>query len=409
MDERNELQKNRGAFLFFLSSLSAFGVDVELEMDEDTRVFGCFYAATFFPAEARLSRGIPEIALKVVKEGGGEKSPSTSIMKASNIVTIKISDLDVHMRSRDLKIDANVRKKNISHLDGRELQGIDDSWLSRETTADITSTGIGNWNQFDANSSKFGIKSSYDENLYTKKLDKSSITRWQLRKAEKLARAIESSTSKNIHVQEERGQTILSDSVGWDEEDKFSGVGIIGEVPDMKLKSSSVILQNSASSECAAIDSSMDCLDPVSESDQTDLEGGQKKKEHKLNADAAEWKPPSHIGQSKAIESCRQLNQPDEIVSDYPPFSPLNIYGLQPQYLMHSQQAIDQQYSSIHSQAFYQQVVHTDMIPPGHLYAPTQNGFLNSNFVHLNNHNLKPESSFNKAAIGGGKSNLSRK
>lgn len=69
MDERNELQKNRGAFLFFLSSLSAFGVDVELEMDEDTRVFGCFYAATFFPAEARLSRGIPEIALKVVKEG----------------------------------------------------------------------------------------------------------------------------------------------------------------------------------------------------------------------------------------------------------------------------------------------------------------------------------------------------
>lgn len=137
------------------------------------------------------------------------------------------------------------------------------------------------------------------------------------------------STSKNIHVQEERGQTILSDSVGWDEEDKFSGVGIIGEVPDMKLKSSSVILQNSASSECAAIDSSMDCLDPVSESDQTDLEGGQKKKEHKLNADAAEWKPPSHIGQSKAIESCRQLNQPDEIVSDYPPFSPLNIYGLQ--------------------------------------------------------------------------------
>ncbi len=34
-------------------------------------------------------------------------------MKASNIVTIKISDLDVHMRSRDLKIDANVRKKVI--------------------------------------------------------------------------------------------------------------------------------------------------------------------------------------------------------------------------------------------------------------------------------------------------------
>ena len=72
------------------------------------------------------------------------------------------------------------------------MQGVHDSWLSRETTADITSTGIGNWNQFNANRSKFGIKSSYDENLYTKKLDKSSIARWQIQKADKLARAIES-------------------------------------------------------------------------------------------------------------------------------------------------------------------------------------------------------------------------
>ena len=67
------------------------------------------------------------------------------------------------------------------------------SWLPEETEADLTSTGIGKWNQFDANRVKFGIKSSYDENLYTKKLDKSSIPRSQIQNAEKLARAIESS------------------------------------------------------------------------------------------------------------------------------------------------------------------------------------------------------------------------
>ena len=72
------------------------------------------------------------------------------------------------------------------------MQGVDNTWLSDNTAANLTSAGIGNWNQFDANRDKFGVNSSYDENLYTKKLDKSSITKSQIQKAEKLARAIES-------------------------------------------------------------------------------------------------------------------------------------------------------------------------------------------------------------------------
>ena len=51
-----------------------------------------------------------------------------------------------------------------------------------------------------------------------------------MERAEKLAKEIEGTASGNIHVQEERGQVAEHDA-DWDEEDRYSGVGIIGTVP----------------------------------------------------------------------------------------------------------------------------------------------------------------------------------
>ena len=47
-------------------------------------------------------------------------------------------------------------------------------------------------------------------------------------RAERLAKEIEGTASRNIHVQEERGQVSEQDG-DWDEEDKYSGVGIVGK------------------------------------------------------------------------------------------------------------------------------------------------------------------------------------
>lgn len=307
MEALSEHKKNRGAFLFFLSSLSVLGIDVELETNDDARFVGNFYTATPFPKEAQLSRGVPEVALKTAKAVENGNSSSTSIFKASDVVSISMSDYDFQARSQDLMTDATVRKKSISHLDGRELQGVDNTWLSDNTAANLTSAGIGNWNQFDANRDKFGVNSSYDENLYTKKLDKSSITKSQIQKAEKLARAIESSTSKNIHMQEERGQISLNESLDWDEEDRFSGVGIIGKVPNERTENSSIKLQKSLAENNTTIDSSKLNSRPEAvaanehDQQQSSITTGEKKKEYKLNANAAEWKPP--FGQSNASES----------------------------------------------------------------------------------------------------------
>jgi PAB1-binding protein PBP1 len=78
-----------------------------------------------------------------------------------------------------------------------------------------------NWDQFSANEKKFGIKATFDEDLYTTSLDKTNIDSKQQMEALRLAREIEGTTTSNIHVAEERGQAIEGD---FDEEDLYSGV-----------------------------------------------------------------------------------------------------------------------------------------------------------------------------------------
>jgi len=80
---------------------------------------------------------------------------------------------------------------------------------------------IGDWDQFSANEKKFNVKASFDENLYTTKLDLSSIDASQRAVAERIANEIESTSSTNMHVAEERNQAIATD---YDEEDRYSGV-----------------------------------------------------------------------------------------------------------------------------------------------------------------------------------------
>ncbi|KAL7534411.1 hypothetical protein ACHAXR_005859 [Thalassiosira sp. AJA248-18] len=80
---------------------------------------------------------------------------------------------------------------------------------------------IGDWDQFSANEKKFNVKASFDENLYTTKLDVTNIDRQKRAEAERIAKEIEGTVSSNIHVAEERGQKIMTD---YDEEDLYSGV-----------------------------------------------------------------------------------------------------------------------------------------------------------------------------------------
>ena len=93
--------------------------------------------------------------------------------------------------------------------------------MDPESATSLESGSMGNWNQFEANTRLFNVKNTYDENIYTKKIDLSKVSKAQLMKAEKLAREIEGCSSTNSHLQEERGQKVEYDM---DEEDLYSGV-----------------------------------------------------------------------------------------------------------------------------------------------------------------------------------------
>lgn len=109
-----------------------------------------------------------------------------------------------------------VRERNLQRWEPTET----DSNLSLES-----SSRINEWDQFATNERMFGVKSNYDENLYTTTINKNDPQYAQrAARAEKLAREIESSSALNSHVREERGGQVPADDAGADEEDKYSGV-----------------------------------------------------------------------------------------------------------------------------------------------------------------------------------------
>jgi len=71
---------------------------------------------------------------------------------------------------------------------------------------------VGSFNQFEVNKQKFGVTSTYDENHYTTKLDKSKFTAEQIKEAERLAAEIEGSVARGgIQHRIERGEDVGED------------------------------------------------------------------------------------------------------------------------------------------------------------------------------------------------------
>lgn len=101
----------------------------------------------------------------------------------------------------------------------RELQ----RWVPDADTPAITLEDLGgHWDQFSVNREKFGVESTYDEHLYTTRIDTGAADYQQrLERADRLAREIEGLALTNAHVLEERNRAVPSHLT---EEDRFSGV-----------------------------------------------------------------------------------------------------------------------------------------------------------------------------------------
>jgi hypothetical protein len=79
------------------------------------------------------------------------------------------------------------------------------------------------WDQFAANEKLFGVKTNFDEDVYTTKLDRSAADfKERERKAQRIANEIIGTATSNSHVAEERN--FIVDDSGLNEEDKYGAV-----------------------------------------------------------------------------------------------------------------------------------------------------------------------------------------
>ncbi|CAI4038866.1 hypothetical protein SMKI_06G2160 [Saccharomyces mikatae IFO 1815] len=138
------------------------------------------------------------------------------------------TDVDISGSGREIKerkLEKWAPEEGTEHFDMSKGQALEDDSAT--------------WDQFAVNEKKFGVKSTFDEHLYTTKINKNDPNYGKrLQEAERIAKEIESQgASGNIHISEDRG--IIVDDSGLDEEDLYSGVDRRGDELLAALKSNS--------------------------------------------------------------------------------------------------------------------------------------------------------------------------
>ncbi|WFD42241.1 poly(A)-binding protein binding protein [Malassezia psittaci] len=173
-------------------------------------------------------------SLSVDGEVDSEVIPSIKIpweevteLDACNAVLSSAEELDAVNRSasRSAGFRTDTEISNASRSDRRSLQRWDDAGEppaedGLENQASHSSAQ--GWDQFAANEARFGVKSNYEESMYTTKLDRSSKDYKQReREADKIAREILEQGVDNMHIAEERNQV---DAADFNEEERYGAV-----------------------------------------------------------------------------------------------------------------------------------------------------------------------------------------
>ncbi|EON68877.1 hypothetical protein W97_08135 [Coniosporium apollinis CBS 100218] len=143
-------------------------------------------------------------------------------LAVSNVMTDKAHAKPQNGASSGFKIDTDI-SGNVAFRE-RDLQRWEPAPDSSAVGLSLDESGNAGWDQFETNKRLFAVESSYDENLYTTTIDRSNpLYKQRAAHAERIAREIEGSSATNIHVAEERGNSLVDDS-GANEEEKYSGV-----------------------------------------------------------------------------------------------------------------------------------------------------------------------------------------
>lgn len=205
---------------------------------------GSVFSGIFHATNAEKDFGIILKMARVTKPGSSrgqkiipdsvQKFPSkTLIIPAKELVQIVAKSVSVtregsmnEAEHHDIMIDSSISQSR-HHVDlERELEpwvpdDDDDKCPELDNTFDCHWNR--GWDQFEANANLFGVQSTFNEELYTTKLDRGPQMRELEREALRLAREIEGEDTQDRHLAEERGIQ-FHDKFDLDEETKYSSV-----------------------------------------------------------------------------------------------------------------------------------------------------------------------------------------
>ena len=150
------------------------------------------------------------------------------ILSINYLINNNIPQEKNNYKNNTFKVDSQISKKNINKTREEKLvkyeikpEDKNKKYINQtlEDEEDI------NWDQFELNKKVYNVISTYDENLYTTKLDKNKITEEDKKFADKIYNEIMKTNKdeKNVHILEERGVIQQKDN-DMDEEDKYSSV-----------------------------------------------------------------------------------------------------------------------------------------------------------------------------------------
>ncbi|KAH9387316.1 uncharacterized protein NEMAJ01_2212 [Nematocida major] len=114
-----------------------------------------------------------------------------------------VRESDSESSEKSFQIDSEIGKKK--PVKQKELQ----PFFGREASShkETLPRTHREWNQFEENERRFGLKATFDESVYTTVLDKNSKEyKMYAQEAETLARKIDGLSSSNMHLEEERGR-----------------------------------------------------------------------------------------------------------------------------------------------------------------------------------------------------------
>lgn len=231
------INPSRDRLIYVISYL--LGLRVEVHVRNGSIISGIFHATN-----AEKDFAIVLKMAQVIKDGSvrGQKAvpetvkkPMDMIIQAKDLVQVVAKDVPLNIeefsnaqprdKRKDLMIDSAISHSH--HLEAeRELErwtpDADDPECP-ELEDIFDGTWNRNWDQFETNEALFGVRSTFDEDLYTTKLERGPRTRELEREATRIAREIEGEDTRDLHLAEERGIQFDED-FDLDEEIKYSAV-----------------------------------------------------------------------------------------------------------------------------------------------------------------------------------------